>query len=102
MIENSDHESIFYITLSDLEELYVIQSKVFHVNVPLIYLLMKYRSYCDYDNVFITLKKLTCCAVPKFIIKDFEMAVIKSLKDCYPNTRVFGCLFYFKQIISAK
>ena len=33
------------------------------------------------------------------ITSDFEMAQIKSAKAKFPNARVSGCLFHYKQVI---
>lgn len=94
-------DGTFYVAPSDFEQLYVIQSKVLNVNVPLIYVLMKHRSSSDYDSLFTTLKKITSTE-PTYIIIDFEMAVLKSLKNVFTKTQVFGCLFHFGQTIWRK
>ena len=39
---------------------------------------------------------------PKKVILDFEIAVWKALKTVFPETKLQGCLFHFKQAIYRK
>jgi hypothetical protein len=45
-------EGAFNVAPAEFEQLYVIQSKEFNINVPLVYVLMEYRSKPDYDRLF--------------------------------------------------
>lgn len=92
-------DGTFRVASPGFEQLYVIQTKVFNVNSPLVYILMTKRSSEDYNRVFAKLRHLTSEASPDYIIIDFEMAVINSLKLYYPTTKTRGCLFHFGQAI---
>jgi hypothetical protein len=51
-------DGAFHVAPAEFEQLCVIQSKEFNINVPLVYVLMEYRSKPDYDRLFYIQRKL--------------------------------------------
>ena len=39
---------------------------------------------------------------PETIGVDFEQAFINALRECFPNAKIIGCLFHWKQAIRRK
>ncbi|POM81144.1 Hypothetical protein PHPALM_923 [Phytophthora palmivora] len=40
--------------------------------------------------------------IPAHVVCDFELAMIKAVKNQFPESRIVGCLFHFKQAIRRK
>lgn len=57
------------------------------------------RKRTTYDQIFDQLLKLEPDLNPTDITLDFEMAVMKSLAERFPNTQIHGCFFHFTQSI---
>ncbi|OWZ16290.1 hypothetical protein PHMEG_0009931 [Phytophthora megakarya] len=59
-----------------------------------------YRLYDRlFHNVFVGAKKKLD---PAHIVCDFEFALIKSVQEQFPESRIVGCLFHFKQALRRK
>lgn len=74
--------------------------------VPLVYMLLSRKSQEIYTNA---LELLTDYAEdqnvqlqPKYILTDFEKAVINAIKEIFPGCSVFGCFFHWTQNLIKK
>lgn len=72
------------------------------VQVPLTFCLMRKRRAVDYVEVFKAIKNLLLIISVEEIVSDFERAVFKAVKKCFPGVHHFGCSFHWKQAILRK
>ena len=107
----SDHiflDGTFKSCPSPFAQLYSIHtySSVLNGTLPLLYTLLPNKT----KNVYtLFLNELRTAAInndlvlnPKYVTVDFEQAVIRSLKNVFPNTLVKGCNFHYNQCIFRK
>ena len=67
--------------------------------IPLVYALLPNKRQETYTKVFRQLKQIKPALSPVSVLSDFEQAIINSIKDCFPDTRIRGCFFHFSQCI---
>ena len=74
--------------------------------LPLVYLLLNKK--CE-DIYFAALTELSEIASekglelnPKYILTDFEKAVVNALKKAFPHTENYGCYFHFSKSLLSK
>ena len=71
--------------------------------LPCVYVLMQNKSFVAYKELFDQLKYIAerygYNLSPKFGHTDFEHAVRKALRHCYPGIHLRGCYFHFKQAV---
>lgn len=71
--------------------------------IPCVYALLTGKNECLYSSIFheiIVLLEYNW--MPKIITTDFEMALIKSIKYEFPESKLHGCYFHLKQAILRK
>ncbi|POM68560.1 Hypothetical protein PHPALM_15267, partial [Phytophthora palmivora] len=71
--------------------------------LPVWYVLTSGKTSQIYEHIF----HYICVASkkrldPAHIVCDFEFAMIKAVKDQFPDSRIVGCLFHFKQALGRK
>ncbi|POM79243.1 Hypothetical protein PHPALM_3130 [Phytophthora palmivora] len=71
--------------------------------LPVWYVLTTGKTSQIYEHIF----HYICVASkkrldPAHIVCDFEFAMIKAVKDQFPDSRIVGCLFHFKQALRRK
>ncbi|RVD90514.1 hypothetical protein TUBRATIS_31300, partial [Tubulinosema ratisbonensis] len=82
----------------DFLQLITIHGVVFEKTLPLAYILLKSKTESTYIHCFNILKKQTLKS-PKYIILDFEKALINSIKNVFTDSKVNLCLFHFGQSV---
>lgn len=65
--------------------------------IPLVYASSTDRKQGTYEMIFNALVALEPNIKPAHITIDFEMAVIKAIKNIFQSTKVHGCYFHFSQ-----
>lgn len=70
--------------------------------VPLIYVLMSNKQERSYERLFTSLMQNLPTWTPLTIIVDFEIAVINVIKKIFPDVKLLGCNFHFKQALAKK
>jgi hypothetical protein len=53
----------------------------------------------DYREIFKAIKNLLHILSVEEIVSDFEKAVFKAVKKCFPGVHHFGCYFHWKKAI---
>lgn len=66
--------------------------------VPFAWVLMSSRTTTAYNAVFEGLKEINPNYSPSVVMCDYERALQKSLKESFPDVKVFGCFFHFAQV----
>ena len=71
--------------------------------IPVCISLLPYKNIATYTRLF-TLIKAACLRYglqfePANFFIDFEMAVITTITQVFPNSRIRGCLFHFAQAL---
>lgn len=69
---------------------------------PLVFAFMKRRRANDYIAVFEKLKTVLPVVAVKEIVSDFEAAIFKAIRKCFPGVNHFGCSFHWKQAVLRK
>ncbi|KAE8974678.1 hypothetical protein PF005_g26353 [Phytophthora fragariae] len=81
----------------------VMYDNISDVYLPVFYVLTTGKTTDVYEHllhfVFIATKRKL---KPAHVACDFEYAMIKAVKNQFPETRIIGCLFHFKQAIRRK
>lgn len=69
--------------------------------VPLVFFLLNKKTKKIYNLAFETLldmcRENSILLKPKYVLSDFEKAVVNTIRDVLPETECFGCFFHFTQ-----
>lgn len=87
--------SIFY-------QLFTIHVGIGQTVVPCLFALLPNKRSATYVNLFEKIKSLLVNFKVKRILSDFEMALIGSIKTCFPGVSHKGCFFHFSQCLYRK
>ncbi len=79
-------------------QLVVLHGYIFRKTFPFIYILMSNKTERSYLQAFDACKNLFNIS-PKFIITDFERALINSTSSSFNHSDSFGCLFHLGQAL---
>jgi len=69
------------------------------VVLPVFHILMTSKLHGLYRKVFERVKELCPSFKPSYVNTDFEGALIKSIKNVFPNAVVNGCWFHYKNAL---
>ena len=72
------------------------------IQVPLAFFFMRKRRAVNYVEIFKAIKNLLLIISVEEIVSDFEKAVFKAVKKCFPGVHHFVCFFHWKQAILRK
>lgn len=92
-------DGTFKIAPQGFLQVLTIQSLLFGRVFPLAYVFMCDKKESSYAKVFSKLKTLLTTLNPKYIITDFERALINSVVSEFPAAISNGCIFHFGQAI---
>jgi hypothetical protein len=67
--------------------------------LPCIYALLFSKKSGDYNKVFSTIKSKIKDSSPDYILVDFEKALINSLMQTFPSTKIKGCNVHLRRNI---
>lgn len=76
------------------EQVYVILSKRGQYVFPVLYALLPNKLQRTYYTLFILIIEIWPQFNPSHIYLDYEMAVLNSARELFPNTEFHGCLFH--------
>ena len=79
-------------------QLITVQGQVMGKFYPLCFILMENKTEEAYKICFRYIKE-ECSFKPKFIIIDFEKALINSLSFIFDTSKLYGCSFHFSQAV---
>ena len=66
--------------------------------VPIMWCFMSKKNHAAYAVIWSFIKKDFPLFKPPVIVCDFEEALIKSLKEAFEGSRIYGCHFHFSQV----
>jgi len=75
-------------------QVFVILAKRAEYVFPVMYALLPNKRQETYDGLFRLIKTIWPLFNPTFISLDFEMAVVKSVRQAFPRAELHGCLFH--------
>lgn len=67
---------------------------------PVIHVFMESRTKSLYDTVFAYIQQHFPNFLNGNIVTDYEVALVESLRNTYPNTMLHGCFFHYCQVIN--
>ena len=79
-------------------QIYVFVCPVGAISVPVAWFLLPNKEYSTYKKILTCLKERDIMAPKQFHV-DFETAVIKAIRDVYPDTNIVGCSVHFRRNI---
>ena len=60
------------------------------------------ESWAIWHFLNMSLQLSNCTLKPKSIMTDYEKGLVKTIKEFFPKSQIFGCLFHWKQALRRK
>ena len=96
------YDGTFFIVPKIFTQLFVISVRIETRFIPVFFILMTTKLYHHYLLVLNKIKILVPGFLPKLAIGDFEKASMGAWRDSFPDIKIRGCLFHYKQAIVKK
>ncbi|RMZ99549.1 hypothetical protein BpHYR1_012475 [Brachionus plicatilis] len=99
-IEFLNSESVWYvdgtfeISPDIFKQLFTINVIKNNRNLPLVYCFLPNKQQKTYIKLFNNLKSKGISVIPVYIFSDFELAIMNSIRECFPGAQIGGCYFH--------
>ncbi|CAF0828909.1 unnamed protein product [Brachionus calyciflorus] len=87
-------DGTFSVTPNAFFQIFTINVNKNNRNLALVYSFLPNKQQITYTRLFNILKSNGLSNIPQHIMCDFELAVINSIKKCFPGTNIGGCYFH--------